>query len=100
MNMEYMFVTCAVFHDPMSWLNASAPSNMSAMSVTCAVFHEPMSWLNAAGAIEHGHHVRDLRGIPRSDVLVERFGTHEHAPMSVTCAVFHDPMSWLNASAL
>ena len=43
-----MFVTCAVFHDPMSWLNAVALSNMLHMVVTCAVFHDPMSWLNAA----------------------------------------------------
>jgi len=43
--MYFMFVTCAVFHDPISWLNASALLNMNSMFVTCAVFHDPMSWL-------------------------------------------------------
>ena len=40
-----MFVTEAVFHELMSWLNASALLNMFCMLVTEAVFHELMSSL-------------------------------------------------------
>ncbi len=42
-----MAVTTAVFHLPMSWLNAAAFSNVLTMNVTRPVFHEPMFWLNA-----------------------------------------------------
>ena len=41
--MPTMVVTCAVFHDPMSWLKAAAFLNMNSMYVTCPVFHDPMS---------------------------------------------------------
>ena len=40
-----MLVTDAVFHELMSWLNASALWNILYMFVTEAVFHEPMSSL-------------------------------------------------------
>ena len=30
--------------------------------------------------MEHGRHVRHLRGIPRSDILVERGSATEHVP--------------------
>jgi len=69
-----MLVTCAVFHEPMSWLNATALTNMPTMFVTCEVFHDPMSWLKALASENMFH-------------------------MLVTCPVFHDPMSWLNAAA-
>jgi len=41
-------VTCAVFHDPMSWLNAAASLNICCIKMTFEVFHDPMSWLNAS----------------------------------------------------
>ena len=42
-----MFVTRAVFHEPMSALKAVALRNMVAMFATVAVFHEPMFALKA-----------------------------------------------------
>ena len=48
--MWFMSVTCAVFHDPISWLNAAARTNMLFMSVTCEVSQVPISWLNAAAS--------------------------------------------------
>ena len=71
LNMFSMSVTCPVFHDPISWLNAVAPSNIFHMSVTCEVFHDPMSWLKAAAFLNM-------------------------YPMSVTCEVSHAEISALN----
>ena len=59
---------------------AVASLNMFSMSVTCAVFHDPISWLNAVAPSNIFHMSRDLRGIPRSDVLVEGGGFSEHVP--------------------
>ena len=41
--MPFMFVTAAVFQEPMFWLNAVHERNMTLMVVTAAVFQEPMS---------------------------------------------------------
>ena len=42
-----MFVTFAVFHEPIEPLNAEANLNIAYMFVTFAVFHEPIEPLNA-----------------------------------------------------
>ena len=58
--------------------HALACVNMSPYTVNDAVFQPVMSWLKRPGAIEHLKHGRDQRGIPRSDVLIERAGLKEH----------------------
>ncbi len=37
----------STFQLAMFWLNAAAKENIENMLLTDAVFHEPMSWLNA-----------------------------------------------------
>jgi hypothetical protein len=66
-----MPVTDAVFHEPMSWLNAAVDLNIPSMSLTDAVFQPPMFWLNAA-----------------ADTNIRR--------MSLTAATFHLETSALN----
>ena len=73
-----MSVTCEVFHDPMSWLNAEAIENMPAMVVTCEVFHEPMSWLNAEAPRNMYPMSVTFEVLPRTDVLVEEKGICKH----------------------
>ena len=34
-------------HEEISWLNAEAEENIEFIFVTCAMFQLPMSWLNA-----------------------------------------------------
>jgi hypothetical protein len=45
--MLLIFVTAAVFHEPMFWLKALVQLNMPLIFVTAAVFHEPIFWLKA-----------------------------------------------------
>ena len=42
-NIEFIFVTCAMFQLPMSWLNAEARKNIDPISVTFSVFHFEIS---------------------------------------------------------
>mmetsp|Transcript_363 Transcript_363/g.1652 ORF Transcript_363/g.1652 Transcript_363/m.1652 type:complete len:107 (-) Transcript_363:194-514(-) len=66
-----MLVTCAVFHEPMGWLNAKARLNMLSMSVTCAVSHLLMSSLNELGSKTPPHH-HPMQFRNKSDMSVTR----------------------------
>ena len=97
---------------------------MLLMSVTLEVSQPPMSWLKAWHR-NMLRHVRDARGVPATNVLVEGIGMQNMPLMSVTLEVSHatnilvegigsanmllmsvtlevsqPPMSWLKASAL
>ena len=45
-NIACMFVTDAVFHAPIIWLNALAPANICCIFDTDATFQPPMLLLN------------------------------------------------------
>ena len=77
-NIWYMVVTLEVSHVPISWLNALASRNIWAMVVTLEVFHVPEGTdilVERVGVFEHALHGRDARGVPCTDILVERDGT-------------------------
>jgi hypothetical protein len=97
--MDPIFLTFAVLHVLMSWLNALALENIDCMSVTAAVFQLPIFSLNTLALANMDAILSTLTVLHALMSWLNALAFENIDDMSVTAAVFHALMSWLNVLA-